>query len=123
MTEILHKQLSDVVVKAAFTVHLKLGPGLNEVLYKRALAIELEVQGAAVKQEKRYTVFYRERLIGNYFADVVVDNVIIIETKAVKTLNEPMNAQIRNYLRISGLRVGYLFNFFGTQLQFKRLVV
>ena len=123
MSIILHKQLSDQVIDAAFTVHSKLGPGLAEVLYKRALTIELHEQGIRTEKEKKYSVFYNQQLIGQYYADIVVEDSIIIETKAVKDLDVAMQAQLINYLRISGLRVGYLCNFAPNVLHFKRFVL
>ena len=123
MVNILHKEISDLIVNAAFAVHFKLGPGLLEALYKRALAIELKEQKIPVWQERGYPVYYRNRLIGNYFADLVVANAVIVETKAVRMVNDTMKSQLINYLRLSGLKVGYLLNFAGIKLQFKRLSI
>ena len=123
MSHILHKQLSDQVIDAAFTVHSKSGPGLAEVLYKRALVIELPDRGLCTGTEKYYPVFYNQQLTGQYFADVIVEDSLIIEIKAVKELNMAMQAQRINYLRISGIRVGYLCNFAPQVLHFKRFVL
>ena len=72
--------------------------------------------------QKVYPVYYKGKLVGGYIADIVVDNSIILELKAVKSLNECMEAQLINYLKISGIPVGYLVNFYNTCVKFKRFV-
>ncbi len=109
------------VTSPAFRVHKKLKSGLLEVLYKKGLQLELVKSGLSVETEKPYQVHYDETLIGDYRADLVVCGKVIVEIKAVSTLNETHKAQpgcmgeqpallatsLINYLRISGLKVGY----------------
>jgi GxxExxY protein len=97
-------------------------PCLAEVLYKRALVIELDSIGIGCQLEKKYSVYYNKQFIGRYYADIVVANSIIVEVKAVKALDSAMRSQLINYLRISGIRVGYLCNFSSNMLEFKRFI-
>jgi GxxExxY protein len=108
MKDIIYKSLSDQVIKAAITVHKNLGPGLLEKLYRKALLIQLDKQGILAREECLFQVYYEDQLIGNFFADLVVANVILIETKATAQLTAVMVGQTLNYMRISGLPVGYL---------------
>lgn len=87
------------------------------------MAIELESRGVLFERQKRYEVRYLGKLAGEYFADIVVDDRIILELKAVKELTSLMRAQLLNYLRISGVRVGYLVNFQGESAVWRRFVV
>ena len=123
MANILHKRLSNRVIDAAFKVHSTLGPGLAEVLYKRALMLELHSQGIAAEKEKPFSVFYAQKQIGKYFADIVVENTLILEIKVTTNFNSAMQSQLFNYLRISGLNIGYLCNFYPHIFQFKRFVL
>ena len=123
MTHIIQKELSDLVINAAFKVHSILGPGLQEILYKRAVILELNQQNIKTEKEKEYPVYYTNQRIGIYYADIVIENSIIIEVKSVKQLNYNMQAQLLNYLNISGIRVGYLCNFSPRVFEFKRMVL
>ncbi len=122
MTEIFCKELSYKVMGLAFNIHRKLGPGLLESVYEKAFCVELEHSGVPFSSQHNFPVYYRDTLIGNYVADLVVDNSIILELKAVKEMNKVMEAQIINYLKISGIPVGYLINFNSLRLSWKRFV-
>ena len=122
MEKLIHHDLSNKVLEALYAVHYKIGSGLLEKVYENAVTIELKYRNIPFKRQKIYKVFYRGELAGEYIADIVVDDKIIIETKAVKELNNIMRAQLLNYLKISGLRVGYLVNFSKSVLEWKRLV-
>jgi GxxExxY protein len=123
MAEYLEKELSYQVVGALYSVHNILGPGLLESAYEGALVIECRRLGLLVEQQKVYPVYYKGELAGAYVADLVVNNTIILELKSVQKLNSVMEAQLLNYLRLSKLRIGYLVNFQGTRVEFKRFVV
>jgi GxxExxY protein len=123
MKEFLHRELSYRVVGALFKVHNYLGPGLLESAYESALVIELRRLGLFVDQQQVFPLFYEGECAGAYIADLVVEKKIIIELKSVKHLNGTMEAQLLNYLRLSGIRVGYLVNFFTHRLNFKRMVL
>ena len=104
-------------------VHSALGPGLLEQCYHNALFYELKGAGLSAGYNVPFNVEYSGNIVGEYFADLVVDNSVILELKAVKQLSDVHRAQLINYLCISGLRVGYLLNFRGTSLEWQRLVV
>jgi GxxExxY protein len=123
MAEYLFKELSYTVVGALYSVHNILGPGLLESAYEGALVIECRRLGLQVEQQKVYPVYYKGELAGAYIADLVVEGSLILELKSVQKLSPVMEAQLLNYLRLSGLRVGYLVNFQSTRVEFKRFVV
>ena len=102
MSEILLKELSFAVVGAAMEVHKTLGPGYLEAVYQAALAQELALRGIAFQQFKRLPVSYKGGLVGEYVADLVIDDKIIVEQKAVSTLNTSHEAQEINYLATAG---------------------
>jgi len=121
VTEILYRELSFAVVGAAMEVHKILGPGYLETVYQAALAQELSLRGIAFEQFKRLPVSYKGVLVGEYVADLVIEDKIIVELKAVSTLNASHEAQAINYLAATGLRLAILFNFGSPSLQQKRL--
>ncbi len=121
MSEILYKELSFAVVGAAMEVHKILGPGYLETVYQAALAQELTRRCIAFEQFKRLPVSYKGALVGEYVADLVIEDKIIVELKAVSTLNASHEAQAINSLAATGLRLAILFNFGSPSLQQKRL--
>jgi GxxExxY protein len=114
--------LSNAVLRSAFAVHSTLGPGLLEACYEGAYVVELQHRGIDVARQVVYPVQYLGEYIGAYVADVVAANSIIVELKSVSKLNEVMEAQLLNYLRLSRLQVGYLINFQNTHLEWRRFV-
>ena len=92
-----------------------------EKVYENAMCIELEEMGIPFEQQKAMTVTYKGRNIGDYIADIVVDNKIILELKAIPFLTAINTAQVINYLAITGLKVGYLLNF-GEKAEYKRII-
>ncbi|MDA3852504.1 MAG: GxxExxY protein [Spirochaetaceae bacterium] len=117
------KELSDRLVPAFHRVHRALGPGLLESAYEGALAIELAHLGIPFTRQQEFPVIYRNQIAGSYFADMVVDQKIVLELKSVNKLSSVMEAQLLNYLGISGLSVGYLLNFRNQLLEKKRFVL
>jgi GxxExxY protein len=117
------KELSKRVLCGVYGVHRALGAGLLEQPYHNALFVELKGRGCFVEFEKPYNVLYKGEVVGEYFADLVVDRKIIIEVKAVKCLSEVMESQLINYLRISGCKLGFLVNFAGSRVEFRRRVL
>jgi GxxExxY protein len=93
------------------TVHRELGPGLLESTCARAVSIELHAAGIPFEAEKHVPVIYRGQLLCHHRLDLVVANAIVLEIKSVERLAPVHHAQLLNYLRISGLRVGFLVNF------------
>jgi len=122
MTEMLYKELSEKVLGMSFSVHNILGPGLLESAYEGAYCVELLRAGIPFERQRVYPLHYKGELVGAYIADLVVDNKIILELKSVSALNQVMEAQIINYLRLSKIPVGYLVNFNGLKVQWKRFV-
>ena len=122
MSKLIYKQLSDKVLQAAFTVHSSVGSGLLESVYQKALEVELELLNIPFASQVPLRVFHRNKLVGDFFADIIVDSKIILELKAVQSINSTAEAQLLNYLSISGLSVGYLLNFRNTSLSWKRMV-
>ena len=122
MSQFIEKELSYKVMGLYFRVHSSLSPGLLESAYKAALAVELRYCGIPFEKEKEYPVYYRKQLIGSYYADLVVDNGIILELKAVSKFDGTMKAQIINYLKISGIKIGYLVNFRNKDVEHERFI-
>lgn len=122
MEKFLKKQLSHKVLGMAFSVQNILGPGLLESAYEGAFCVELKQAGIPFCRQKVYPLYYKGELIGAYIADLVVDSSIILELKSVKQLNKVMEAQLLNYLKLSGIPVGYLINFNSMRLEWKRFV-
>jgi GxxExxY protein len=122
MEQLLHKDLSDKMLGMAFSVHDILGPGLLESAYEGAYCVELARAGLPVERQRVYPLHYKGELVGAYIADIVVADTIILELKSVAALNKVMEAQILNYLKLSGLPIGYLMNFNGLRVEWKRFV-
>ncbi len=123
MSAIYEKDLSNMVLGAAFAVHNSLGPGLLESAYEGALVIEFRHMGLQISRQHVYPVYYRNELASAYIADMVVENKIILELKSVAQFTPAMEAQLINYLKLSGIRVGYLINFHNQRVVWRRFVV
>ena len=121
--EFLYRDLTRDILNSAFTVHNTLGCGLLEKVYENALAWDLELKGRKVERQKKFKVSYKEREVGRYIADVVIDEKVIVEVKSADSITDIHRAQLLNYLRISGCRIGLILNFAKTELQYERLIV
>ena len=104
-------------------VHRALGCGFLESVYENALAIELHKKGLHFKRQVGLLVRYHERVVGEYFADVIVENELLLELKALNSLNNTCESQLLNYLKASDIQVGLLINFGSKSLQFKRMTI
>ena len=122
MTDVVYKELSYQVMAAVFEVYNTLGFGFLEKVYERALLKELCLRKIPVEAQKEIKVFYKGDEIGTYFADLVVNGEILLELKAVESLNNIHKAQVLNYLKATGLKLGLLINFGREQVQYERLV-
>lgn len=120
--KIVYRELSFKVVGCAMEVHKALGPGFPEAVYERALEIELKKQGLAFERQKRFRVAYEEQPVGDFRADFVVENKIILELKAVSEMPRVFQRQLHSYLQVSKLRLGILVNFGKEKLESKRIV-
>jgi len=105
------------------SVHRTLGCGFLESVYENALAIELQKKGIRFQRQVRLLVRYRGKAVGMYFADVIIENELLLELKALKSINKLCEAQLLNYLKASDIQVGLLINFGSKSLQFKRMTV
>jgi GxxExxY protein len=120
-TKILYKDLSDKVIKCFYNVYDELGGGFLESVYEKSLMIELEDMGIAVENQKSIDVYYKKKLVGDFRADIVVEEKILIEIKTVNRLLPLHEAQLLNYLKATGTRIGLLVNF-GERLEFRRKI-
>jgi GxxExxY protein len=116
-------ELTEKILAAAFKVLNTLGAGFLEKVYENALSIELRKGGHAVEHQKVFQVMYEGTVAGEYQADLVIAGKVIVECKAVSNLDPVHEAQLMNYLKASGLRVGLLINFGRPKLQYRRFVV
>ena len=121
--ELLHRELTKEIIDSAYKVHNALGCGLLEKVYGNALVWDLELKKKKVVSQKEFKVLYRDKAVGVYYADLVLEDAVIVEVKSVEKIDDIHRAQLLNYLRISGLRVGLLVNFSRPKLEFERLVV
>jgi GxxExxY protein len=119
----LYKELTDRLLASAFKIHNALGAGFLEKVYENALVHELAKDGIVCEQQKALKVLYDGIVVGDYVADLVVDDKIIVELKAVKDLNSVFEAQLLNYLKATRLKVGYILNFGNPRFEFKRMVL
>ena len=119
----LHAELTERIIGSAMEVHRELRNGLDEKLYENALCIEFADQGIFFDQQKRYTVFYKERPIGNLIPDLIIENSVIVDAKVVEAFNDAHISQMIGYLKITGLRVGLLLNFKHASLKIKRITI
>jgi len=114
-----HEELTKDIIACAYRVHKILGAGFLEKVYENSLYIELQKSGFEVKQQYPINVFYEEQKVGEYFADLLVNNMIILELKAVENLALIHETQLVNYLKGTGLDIGLLINF-GSSVEVKR---
>lgn len=113
-TNFKHTDTSERIIKAFYTVYNTLGHGFLEKVYAAALCLELQKLGLTIKKEFPLQVFYENKVIGEFFADLIVQDCIIVEIKAVKKLAPEHEAQLLNYLKATKIEVGLLLNFGGT---------
>ena len=112
--------LVDTSIKACFEVHDELGIGFVEKVYENALTIALRDLGLEAKQQVPFQVYFRDHVVGEYFADVIIVDRLMIELKAVKVLLPEHQAQLINYLNATRLETGLLVNFAKKGLEIKR---
>ena len=112
-------ELTGLIIKAAFNVHNVLGAGFLEKVYHNAMFIELQDMGLKVIAQHPITVFYKDDLVGEYFADLWVEDSVIVELKAVENLQPLHEVQLVNYLHGTDVEIGLLINF-GRVVQVKR---
>lgn len=117
----LHGETTDLILKAFYNVYNTLGYGFLEKVYENALLIELKSMGLKAQRQVPIKVFYQEQQVGDYYADIIVEDQVIIELKAAEALCEEHEFQLINYLKATQIEVGLLLNF-GKKPQFSRKI-
>ena len=120
---LLYRDLSYQVMSAVFEVHNILGPGFLEAVYQKALLKELQRREISAEAQKEMIVRYKGESVGSYFSDIVVNNQIILELKTVESLKNIHVAQVMNYLKATGYKLGILINFAAERIEYKRIVL
>lgn len=116
-----HEEISEKIIKAFYKVYNSLGYGFLEKIYLNALYIELIAMGLKVEKEKKILVYYLGTIVGDYQADLIVEDIIVVELKAINTLIEENEHQLVNYLKATTIEIGLLLNF-GKKPQIKRKI-
>lgn len=116
-----YSDLTSKVIGCAISVHKELGNGFQEVIYQRALAIEMGLQGLLFNREFEMPIFYREQQVGTRRVDFLIEGIISLELKAISQLENVHYVQAINYLEAYNLEIGLLINFGENSLKFKRL--
>lgn len=117
----IYEEKTKEILKAFFTVYNKLGYGFLEKVYQNALFIELRSNGFYCESQRPIKVYYESMLVGDYYADIIVDDCIILELKAGEALCEEHEYQLINYLKATEIEIGLLLNF-GKIPEFKRKI-
>ena len=116
-------QLTEQIIGCCFRVHKALGPGFNEKVYHNALKLLFDQEGLQYQTEKEFKVFFLNKNVGNFRADLVVEGEIIVEIKSLAgNIPSLFEYQLLSYLKASGLRIGLLINFGNKSCQIKRVV-
>lgn len=117
----LHEELTNKILKAFYTVYNTLGYGFLEKVYENAMMIELKKMGLNGSKQIPIKVFYDEFKVGDYYADIIVEDLIILELKAMERISENHEYQLINYLKATEIEIGLLLNF-GEKPEFKRKI-
>ncbi|KKO18908.1 MAG: GxxExxY protein [Candidatus Brocadia sp.] len=118
----MHDDLTSQIISSAFEVHNTLGSGFLEKVYENALLVELREKGLKAESQRPATVLYKDRNVGEYFADIIVENKVVLELKALEKIGDIHEIQLKNYLKATGIEVGLLINF-GKSVEVKRKYV
>ena len=118
---LLHKNITDIILKSYYKVYNNLGYGFLEKVYENALLYELRNQGLNCEKQKPIKVYYEQIQVGEYYADIIVNECIILELKATESIAEEHEFQLINYLKATEIEIGLLLNF-GKNPEFKRKI-
>ena len=121
--DFLYGELTHTILNAAFGVHNYLGCGFLEKVYENALMEEIRIRNLLCKNQVPIKILYKEKVVGNYIPDIIVDEKVIVEVKACEKIEKIHEAQVLNYLKATGYKVGLILNFAKTKLEYKRLVL
>lgn len=119
--ELLHQELTSGILKIFYEVYNELGYGFLERVYQNAMYHELKLKGFEVDAQRKLVVYYKDFIVGDYYADLIVNNTVILELKAKEVLTKDHNNQLINYLKSTEYEVGLLLNF-GKKPEFIRRV-
>lgn len=118
----MHDDLTEQIISCAFEVHKVLGSGFLEKVYENALIEELRRKNLRAEAQQGMTVFYKGKSVGEYLADIIVEDKVIVELKALEKINDVHEVQLKNYLKATAIEVGLLINF-GKSVELKRKYV
>lgn len=121
MSELLHKKITEDIIKIYFDTYNQLGYGFLEKIYQNAMFFELKNKGYNVKAQSPIKVYLKGQLLGEYYSDLLVEDKVIVELKACEVLKSAHVAQLMNYLKATKIEVGLLLNF-GEEAEFKRII-
>jgi len=116
-----YSDITGKIIGCAMEIHKSMGCGFQEVVYQRCLAVEMQRQGLSFKREKEQTIYYKNVEVGTRRVDFLVENIVLVELKAIVNLEDVHLAQAKNYIEAFNLEVGLLINFGAKSLQFKRI--
>jgi GxxExxY protein len=120
---LLHGEITEQIIGAAFEVHRVLGHGFLERVYQQAMIVELRMRGLIALDEEKIKVYYKEEIVGEYKADLWVADKVIVELKIANEYNAYDEAQLINELKATKVRVGLLINFGREKVEFKRFIL
>ncbi len=120
---LLHAEITEQIIGAAFEVHRVLGYGFLEKVYQRAMQVELILRGLKADIESKIKVYYKEVIVGDYSADLLVNDLVVVELKVSPQYNSYDEAQLINELKATRMKVGLLINFGREKVEFKRLIL
>jgi len=120
---IIHKELSYKIIELALEVHNELGCGFLEKVYENAMMLLFDREKIPARQQAPANVHFQGKVIGQYFADILVDSKVMLELKTVDAITNVHIAQILNYLRATGIKLGLVLNFAKPKFEYKRLVL
>lgn len=121
--DLIHSELTGTIIGAAMEVHSNLGPGFLESVYEAAMAIEFNLRKVPYERQKMLSVIYKGEKAKDFLCDFLVCGKVLVELKAISALTNNEEAQILNYLKATGLKVGLLINFGERSLKYKRFVL
>ena len=122
-TEIIDKKLSYTIVGLAMKTHRELGPGFLEKVYENTLMVLFRKENMKADQQSSINVYFQNELVGNYVADILVDDKVILELKTVQRITDVHKAQALNYLKATGLHLAIIFNFHSKNLEYEKNIL